>query len=492
MAKKDWRDLYDDDIIRRVENRDYSTGGADAIYMNDEDYAATLYDQSLWEAADAAGRAALHDRTENRRAGYNYSGGVDGSEYIKKYDSDAERDRPSYTQPASDRPSYSSPYQDKIDALLDETLGYGSYTSPYSGQIDAALADIMNRPAFSYDYASDPAYQAYKKEYIREGQRAQEDAMAQYAAMTGGIPSSYAVTAAQQARDYYNAKLSDKIPELYAAAYSMYQNEGNDMLQRLNLLRGLDSDAYGRYGDSYNRLLSGLSAVRGVEGDAYGRYRDSVGDWENDRNFGYNVYQDELGQWNTDRAYDASRADTDYQNELAIAKLKAQYGDYSGLEALGVDTSNMGGQMYAYSDDGSPYEIGSYKGQYFVQNAQPGQTMTGGDGSQWTKDALGNVIITKDGKTYTISSGVSAAPTYYGTFPSTEPDSDPEPDYTPISNASDLGQRAKHVYNTVMSNIAGGASSASMMDFVHGEIEKGLGTTISDEEADYLLRMFGY
>ena len=43
--------------------------------------------------------------------------------------------------------------------------------------------------------------------------------------MTGGMPSTAAVNAASQAQDYYNAKMADKIPELYTLAYQMYADE---------------------------------------------------------------------------------------------------------------------------------------------------------------------------------------------------------------------------------------------------------------------------
>lgn len=82
-------------------------------------------------------------------------------------------------------------------------------------------------PAFSYDASQDPSYSALKKSYLREGERAREDTMAQASAMTGGVPSSYAVTAASQAGDYYNTQLADAIPTLEQNAYQRYLNEYN-------------------------------------------------------------------------------------------------------------------------------------------------------------------------------------------------------------------------------------------------------------------------
>lgn len=147
-----------------------------------------------------------------------------------------------------------------------ERFDYGpapEYVSPYQAQIDEALRAYLDRPAFAWTPETDPSYAAYRKQYAREGRRATEDTLGRYASLTGGMPSTAAVTAAQQAGDYYAAQMADKIPELYDAAY-------------------------GRYADEGERLLKGLGALRGVEGDAFDRYRTR------------------LGQYNADRAYDTS------------------------------------------------------------------------------------------------------------------------------------------------------------------------------------------
>lgn len=79
--------------------------------------------------------------------------------------------------------------------------------------------------SFLYDPATDPSYGAQKKAYLREGDRARADTMAQVSAATGGVPSSYAVTAAQQAGDYYSTQWADKVPGLEQTAYQKYLQE---------------------------------------------------------------------------------------------------------------------------------------------------------------------------------------------------------------------------------------------------------------------------
>lgn len=99
-------------------------------------------------------------------------------------------------------------------------------TSPAAGSYGDQYAGLLEGPAtqdsFTYDLENDPVWSAYKKQYAREGERASENAMAQAAAMTGGRPSSYAVTAGQQAGNYYAGQMSDIIPTLADDAYQRY------------------------------------------------------------------------------------------------------------------------------------------------------------------------------------------------------------------------------------------------------------------------------
>ena len=148
-------------------------------------------------------------------------------------------------------------------------------------RIDALLNEILNRDDFSYDAASDPLYQQYANMYRREGDRAMRETLAEAAAGAGGM-NTYAITAAQQANNYYNSQLNDKIPELYQLAYSMYLNDKESKMQDLGILQDMDESQYNRY-------------------------RDTVNDWYADKNFAYGVYRDDVqdGQWQTQFDYNA-------------------------------------------------------------------------------------------------------------------------------------------------------------------------------------------
>lgn len=66
-------------------------------------------------------------------------------------------------------------------------------------------------------------------------------------------------------------------------------------------------------------------------------------------------------------------------------------------------------KYYGESASGELYPVGTDKGKDFIENAPAGSTMTGGDGSQWTKLADGSTMITKQGKVYYVP-----APSYSG------------------------------------------------------------------------------
>lgn len=58
--------------------------------------------------------------------------------------------------------------------------------------------------------------------------------------------------------------------------------------------------------------------------------------------------------------------------------------------------------IYGSSSSGKKYTIGSQKGQDFVNNAKPGSTLKGADGSSWTKNNDGSTTIVQNGVSYTV------------------------------------------------------------------------------------------
>lgn len=216
---------------------------------------------------------------ELRKSYGNYSGGADGGSF--RLESKLNR---------------------RSDDLLDQLGSFGSfsydeaptYENTFAQQQKDLLDRILNREDFSWSKETDPQWSSYKKSYLREGDRATANALAQASAASGGRPSSYAVNAATQAGDYYATKLNDVIPTLYQQAYERYLDEYNMKLKDLNTvnqqeqldyakyldrLGQFNTDrgfAYQNYADDYDRLRSQLADVQGQDQIDYARYLDEA------------------------------------------------------------------------------------------------------------------------------------------------------------------------------------------------------------------------
>lgn len=312
------------------------------------------------------------------------------------------------------------------------SFSFGGYKNPYAEQLDTLTGKYLNRGPFTYDYTTDPLYQQYQKEYTRLGQRAMDDTIAKVSARTGGLASSYAGSAASQAYNNYMAALSNKIPELEQYAYGKYNDEGNTMLNQINLLRGLDSDAYGRY-----------SSER-----AYG---DSRADLAYDRNL--------------------AAQNQAFNRNLAGAQLLAQYGDMSGLEGVyGInglqDKYNEANAVYAYGDDGTPYMISSAKGLNYLNTLPEGVSATGGDGSTWTRKN-GQVVITDtNGRTYRYG---EAKPSYGGYLPQ------PQDEYVQNTNSMTGLELAQGITNYMQAVAGNGVSdpTAAAKQYAYNFVQQG-------------------
>lgn len=202
--------------------------------------------------------------------------------------------------------------------------------SQYSAQIDTLLNQILNRDKFSYDAETDDLYQQYKATYEREGDRAMSDTLASVAAQAGGM-NSYAVTAANQANNYYAAQVADKVPELYQLAYSMYLDDIENQVRDLGILQEMDQTQYSRYRDT-------MSDWRDDRDFAYGIYRDDVGDYQWNQSFDYNSYRDVLSDLQNDKewAYNVKQDEKEQTTEADRYDSETAYNRAMDMLANGV------------------------------------------------------------------------------------------------------------------------------------------------------------
>lgn len=333
-----------------VSGNDY----ASMVGMSDVDKAAIEAARQSYNQASAAGNKgamdAAHQQAEAIRAKYGYSGGVDGSQYLP----DASSGSFSYAQ----APTYVSKYQDQINALT---------------------ARLMGAAPFSYDPDSDPTYQQYKESYKRSGERAMQDTLGQIAARTGGLASSYAASASQQAYDNYMAALADKVPELKQLAYSMYLDEQSALRSNLNTLLSLEQSEYAKY-------LDALSQYNADRNFAYGQFtdernfdyqtdRDALADERYDQQWDYQLSRDEISDSRYDQEWDYQLSrdkleDQRYAQQWAAAQAQqAQQSDQSDQQqrSAAYDTVSKRASQYQDAEEAMAYLERAVEGGYITE-----------------------------------------------------------------------------------------------------------------------------
>lgn len=216
-----------------------------------------------------------------------------------------------------------------------QTLKAAENTAPaFSSDYDQTISDlyekITSREPFKYDYSTDPLYGQYREQYTQLGKQAARDTMGQAAALTGGYGSSYGQAVGQQQYDAYLQRLNDVLPDLYKTAYDMYNAEGDKLTQQLQLAGNLRNQEYSQF-------------------------RDAV-------------------------------SDKQYADAFAIqqAESRAQYGDFSGYEALyGKDAAKDMALAWAAANPDAAYAAGTITPEeyYTLTGRNPHVRGTGGGGS---------------------------------------------------------------------------------------------------------------
>ena len=215
---------------------------------------------------------------------------------------------------------------------------YQPYKNEYSGAQNEILQAIMNPPKFSYDAESDPFYQILKEQAQINGTQAMEETVGQISARTGGIASSYAGVAGQQAYNGYMDNLNGQIPTLRDHAYSQYTNEQNAQRANFAMLQGMESTDYGRYMDGIGIQNSdrNFAYQAGQDGQAqdnwlaqfgYGQQQDaqSQANWQ--KQFGYGQQQDAQSQANWQKQFgygqqQDAQAQANWQKQFETPKVQ--------------------------------------------------------------------------------------------------------------------------------------------------------------------------
>ena len=171
------------------------------------------------------------------------------AELEKNQEEQRETDRSSVKLVTAPGESASRDYSNTMAALREGEFALPEYSSSYDQQITELYNKIVSREAFRYAPMSDSLYGQYREQYARMGQMAMRDSMGKAAALTGGYGSSYAQKVGQQEYDEYLQKLGEVMPELYAAAYQRYKDQGEALESQYQRLAKLEQEEYGHFRD---------------------------------------------------------------------------------------------------------------------------------------------------------------------------------------------------------------------------------------------------
>lgn len=250
----------------------------DQAYMSDGDLKAAAVFRQKAENGDISWEEANNSVNNIRSTNYGYDGGKDGSEY-------------NYTGGGR-----------KTGSSTGSSSGSGSY-SGYGAQINSIANQLMNMNYNQWKQGAD--YAALKEQYTQNGKMAMQDTVGDVSARTGGLASSYATTAGNQAYNQYMQTLED-------AARALYNDE-------------------------YNRQASNLGVLQSLDNTQYSRYRDAISDRRYDTEWAYKAAQDAIANKYTEAGY------TGYLNGSQTLQ---------GKQAELNETSTMAG-LTGYMPDGT-------------------------------------------------------------------------------------------------------------------------------------------
>ena len=209
------------------------------------------------------------------------------------------------------------------------------FRSGLENKITSARNQIMN---FKYDPMQDASYQALAQIYGARGEQAAQDTLGDAASLNGGYGTSYAVSAAQQARNQYNQELAALVPDLEQNAY--------------------------------NRMQTNYSLLADRENDLYSRYRDLMADYQWGKGFNADAYQFK-------KNYGLSARETKLAEDQFKWQKKKSSGSGGGGGGGGRRRSGGGGYSGGYSGGGGGAGAGGLDYDQIYTNAEKaGKTPT--------------------------------------------------------------------------------------------------------------------
>lgn len=258
-------------------------------------------------------------------------------------------------------------------ALQKQMKNNPKFNSAYTQEMANAYNNYKNRKAFEYDMNKDALYQQYAKQYKALGNTAMQDTMGQAAQLSGGFGNSYATSAGQQAYNQYMQQLNDKVPELYAQARDVYNQEGQELLNQYDLAQQMYNRDYGKFRDQIADNNEKINQLYNIYNTNAANDLDQYKQMSNNNQFALNYALDKQNQAFNQKMQQAElnlkkqqvNADIASQNAANQAKLitaqakalaKQQGKDltkdqYERLEKLGFGNASNDSKFLSYLDN---------------------------------------------------------------------------------------------------------------------------------------------
>lgn len=226
------------------------------------------------------------------------------------------------------------PSQEYLDAMAyaNELLAKLSEgRTQYTDRLESAIKAVEDTRPFSYDFNTDPLFQAQLAAAMRDGQIAMRDTMGQAAALTGGYGSTYGQGVASQAYLGQVQKAYDNLPEYYGAALDTYNSDLNNKYKLADLMNSMDSKDWAKMVETYGLNRDKANDIYDKE---YSNYWQTQNFNEASRQFGAN-FDENSRQWadefnKQDRQFATTHNEKvrEYDTDDAYRRERAQRSDY--------------------------------------------------------------------------------------------------------------------------------------------------------------------
>lgn len=193
--------------------------------------------------------------------------------------------------------AYQSQYKDRINETLDAMGGAGA---------DSAVDTLL-----------DKAYQQYRQLTGQNAAAAAQNAVDVTNGLSGGYGSEWAGNVAQQGYNEAMAAVDDAMPSLRAKALNQYQNQQNDLADRLNALMNQESMAQ----NQYNGSVADAENMRDYrQSRANMAKQENTSFWNNVWNTVKNVGSSALNAYDTYKGYSQQQWENKFREKLFEAE----------------------------------------------------------------------------------------------------------------------------------------------------------------------------